>query len=252
MYKIFPLASLSTISRNKNVGLRHDLTKDFSHLRVSCTYNSADIAVRTSHAFLSPLIYLFAYQFIQRTSVDKTVLELAAGRIGGLHQDKEPLLLFLTYIDKRLYSIRAKIRIDRYEILVKGRISLAAHLNFSDMPCCISCGSGADISPLNISNNYQTFFFAVIYCLFKSHQSRNTELFIHGNLRLYSRNKIPCLVHDLFVKLPDRLCGAFQRLPKFRESFCFHLFRNISKHGIQAYYNRCSCFFYFSYQFINQ
>ena len=56
--------------------------------RISGTYHGADIAVGIPHALFSPFYDLLSNQFIQRFSIDLLILELSAGWIGCLHQDK--------------------------------------------------------------------------------------------------------------------------------------------------------------------
>ena len=110
VHQIFALAALRTISRHEYICFRHDLPENFSHLRISSSDYSSHVAVLIAHAVRAPLGDLLSYQFIERTSVDQSVLELAAGRIGCLDQYEDSFLLFFAYINKRIYPVRTQIR----------------------------------------------------------------------------------------------------------------------------------------------
>ena len=138
MYQILSFSALRAIARHEDIGFRHDLSERLSHLGISCPYNGAHITVRISHNFFAPGCHFLAYEFIERAAIDQLILELSAGRIGSLDQHEYAFFLFLTYIQERIHSVRAKIRIDRYEILIKRRIGLVPYLDPADMSCGIS------------------------------------------------------------------------------------------------------------------
>lgn len=86
--QILAFTTLCTITRYQNISLRHNLSQDFTHFRISCSYYGSDIAVLITHALFAPGGYLLTYQFVQRSAINQTILELAAGRVGCLNQDK--------------------------------------------------------------------------------------------------------------------------------------------------------------------
>ena len=139
MNQIFSFSTLCTVSRNQNVGFRHYFTKDFSHLRISSSHNCSDVAIIITHAVCSPLGNLFSDQFVKRTAIDQPILEFSTGWIGCLNKDKKTFLLFFTYFDKWLYSVRSKIRIHSSEIFIERYIGFASYLNFSKMSNSICC-----------------------------------------------------------------------------------------------------------------
>ena len=206
MYQILALSSLCTITRYQNERFRHHFTKNFSLLRIRCSDNCSNIAVGISHTFASPLCYLFTNQFIQRTTVDQTILELSAGWIGGLYENKDSFLFFFAYIHKRLDTIGSQIWIYCSKILIKTGICFACDLYFSEMSGRIGCGCGTDIPTLYISDHNQIFLVAVIYRLLECRYTGHTKLLIHRDLRLHCRNQVVCCINNSFIVLPDGFC----------------------------------------------
>ena len=232
MHQVFALSSLSAIARHQDVGFRHDLTQYLSHFRIGCAYNGSDIAVGTSHALLAPFIHLLTYQLIERTSVDQLILKFSAGRIGCFYQDEKAFLFFLAYLHKGLYTVRSQIRVDRHKILIERCVSIASHLYFSDMSCCVSRRSRSDVSALDIANDYQPLLLTVIHSLFKRHKPRDPKLLVHRNLRLHCRDQIIGLVHNFFIELPDGLRCSFQRLAVLCIRFFLYMLRHIAEHRV--------------------
>ena len=100
------------------------------------------------------------------------------------------------------------------------------------------CGrSGTNVAALDIADDYQVFGFAVIDGLLICLQALDTELLIHGDLRLYRRNQVVGLVHDLLVELPDGLCCSLQGLAVLRERLLLDVLRNVVQHRIQSYHD---------------
>ena len=199
----------------------------------------------------APLSYLFTYQFIQRFPIDKLILKLTAGRVGGLYKNEETFLFLFAHIDERFHTVRSQIRIDGSKILIKTCIGLASHLYFSQMSGCIGCGSGTNIATFNITDHYQILGFTIIYSFLICLQSLDTELLIHGNLRFYCRDQVISLVYDLFVELPDCLCSAFQSLAKLVKCFFLNVLRYIRKHRVKSYHDGGFGFLNFVDQLIN-
>ena len=85
--QILALTALRAIAGHKDISLGHDLAQDPSHLRVGGADYRAHIAVFLSHKLFAPGGDLLSDQFIQRPSVNQTVLELPARWIRGLHQE---------------------------------------------------------------------------------------------------------------------------------------------------------------------
>ena len=108
--------------------------------------------------FFAPRIYLFSYPLIQRTTVDQTILELSAGRVGSFHQDKQAFVFLFANLDERFDAVRTEIRIDSSKILIKSCELLGTYFYFSQMTYRISLGSGTDISTFYITDDYQSFF----------------------------------------------------------------------------------------------
>ena len=227
MYQIFALSALCTISRYQNVRFWHHFAKHFSHLRICGSYNSSDIAVLVTHTVSAPLCYFFSNQLVQWFSVDQLILKFSAGRIGCLHKNKKTFFVFFADIDERIHPVRTKVWVHCCKVLIKWNVLFASHFNASQMSHCIRCGSRTDISTFDISDHHQIFGFTVIHCLFERLDSRNSELLIHRDLRLHCRNQIICLVHNLFVKLPDCFCRPFQCLSEFSKCFFLHVLRNV-------------------------
>ena len=76
------------------------------------------------------------------------------------------------------------------------------------MRSCV-CGRGrADVAALCIADHYKSLLLAVFHSLVIRLQSLDTELLIHGDLRLHGRNQIPGVIHDLLVEIPDGICRA--------------------------------------------
>ena len=119
------------------------------------------------------------------------------------------------------------------------------------MCCRIGCGCRTDIASLDISDNYQILGFAVFYCLVKSHQSGNTELFIHGNLRFYCRDQIISLINDFLIKKPDGFCSTLQVLAFFLKSNLLDMFRYEFHHRVKTYYNGRTCLANLLYKFVD-
>ena len=157
-------------------------------------------------SFPPPLCYLFTNQFIQRTTVDQTILELSAGWIGGLYENKDSFLFFFAYIHKRLDTIGSQIWIYCSKILIKTGICFASDLYFSEMSGRIGCGCGTDIPTLYISDHNQIFLVAVIYRLLECRYTCHTKLLIHRDLRLHCRNQVVCCIDNSFIVLPDGFC----------------------------------------------
>ena len=81
----------------------------------------------------------------------------------------------------------------------------------------VGCGSRTNITALCVTDHYKAFFLAILYGLVIHFQSLDAELLVHGNLRFHGRDQVPCVIHDLLVKIPDGVCSALQRLPEFSE-----------------------------------
>ena len=113
------------------------------------------------------------------------------------------------------------------------------------MACCIGSGCGADIASLGVANNNQSLFMAVVHSPLIYGQSFDAELLIHGNLRLYSRNQVKCMVNDFLIKLPDGISSPLQCLSVSIQGFLYHMFRHIGQHGIQSYADWGIGFLYF-------
>ena len=111
------------------------------------------------------------------------------------------------------------------------------------MSCRIRSGSGTDIPSLDIADHYKIFFLAVIHRFLKCHYARHAELLIHCNLRLDSGDQVTGLIHDLFVKLPDRFCSSFKCFSVFRKRLILHMLRDIVQHRVKSDHDRRSCLF---------
>ena len=118
------------------------------------------------------------------------------------------------------------------------------------MASCIGFRSRTDIASLNITNNNQILLTAILYCSVKCFQSRQPKLFIHSNLRLYSRNQIINSIYNCLVELPDGFSSTFQCLTIFIKRFLYLLWY-IGKHRIQSDNDWCIQFLNLSHQFIN-
>ena len=112
--------------------------------------------------FFAPCVYLFSYPLIQRTTVDQTILEFSTGWIGCFYQDKQTFVFFFADLDERFDAVRTEIRIDRSEILIKSCELLGTYFYFSQMTYRVGLGSRTDISTFYITDNYQSFFMAVL------------------------------------------------------------------------------------------
>ena len=139
----------------------------------------------------------------------QTVLNLAAAGIGSLYQNKETLLLLPADFHKRLHAIRAEIRIDRGKILIKAAAHIVSNLHLTQMSYRVCIGGGSDIAALDVADHHQPFFFTVIHRLLERRKPRYAELLIHGDLRLDCRDQVEGMIHDLLIKLPDRLRCPF-------------------------------------------
>ena len=113
------------------------------------------------------------------------------------------------------------------------------------MAGCISSGSGADISALNIANDNKALLLAVFNRLVISLQSFNSKLLIHGDLRFYRRYQIRRRVYNLLIKQPDGLRRPFKSLAELIVRFLRHMLRNIAQHRIQPHTNRSLRLLYF-------
>ena len=244
MYQVFALSSLGSVAGHQDIGFGHDLAQHLAHLRIRGSCHCAHITVLFAHQLRSPGGHLLAHQLIEGTALDLLILEFAAGGIGSLHKDEDTLLLFFAHIQERIHSVRPKIRIHGYKVLPKGHILFTSYFHPAQMSYCIGCGRRTNVSTLDVADHHQSLFLAVLHRLLESHKPRDPELLIHGDLRLYRRDQIPGLVHDLLVKLPDGFRRAFQRLTILCKGFLLHLFRHIFQHRVQAYHDRRSGFFY--------
>ena len=137
MYEICCLTALCTVTRYKDVCLRHQFTKYLSHFRVCSTNHTADVAVCIAHAGFTPLNDLLSDKFIQWAAINKLILKLAGRWIGCLHKYEDPLIVLLTYIYKRLHTVGSKIWIDCHEILIESSIFFASYLHLAKMSDCI-------------------------------------------------------------------------------------------------------------------
>ena len=155
MCQILALASLGAVARHQDICLRHHLAHHFSDLRIGCPDHGSHIAVAVSHALLAPFGYHFSYMLIERTVLDPPVLELPAGRVGGLYKDEDSLLLLLADLDERIDPVGAQIGIDRGKVFIKGSIFPASHPDLPQMPDGIGRGGRADIPPLDVADDYQ-------------------------------------------------------------------------------------------------
>ena len=177
----------------------------------------ADVGPLSVHAHGSPLHHLVRHMFIERLSVDQTVLEFPAGRIGSLDQDKNALVILIARVNKGLYAVRAQIGIHRHHIRSECGELFIADPDCSKMTCRIGCGSRTDISALRVADHDQALFLAVPYCLLIDHEARNAELFIHRDLGLHRGDQIPGGVDDRLVELPHGLRSSFRSPPPYRQ-----------------------------------
>ena len=119
------------------------------------------------------------------------------------------------------------------------------------MASCIGFRSRTDIASLNITNNNQILLTAILYCSMKCFQSRQPKLFIHSNLRLYSRNQIINSIYNRLVELPDGFSSTFQCLTIFIKRLLLNMFRYKCQIRIQSDNDWCIQFLNLSHQFIN-
>ena len=94
MHQISSLAALCAVSGHENVGLWHHFTQRLAHFRIGCADNRADIAIFAAHALAAPFGNLFTDDFIQRSAIHQTILELAAAGVGSFYQHKNTLIFF--------------------------------------------------------------------------------------------------------------------------------------------------------------
>ena len=208
MDQISALAALCAVAGHENVGLRHHLAQRLAHFRIGCANNRTNIAIFAAHALAAPFGNLFTDDFIQRSAVHQTILELTTAGVGSFYQHKNALIFFFADLYERIDAVGTQIRIHRCKILVKGCIALFSHYYFSEMGNRISLRSGTDIAAFYIADDNQTFLFAVCDGLLECDQTCYAELLIHGDLRLYCRNQIRYCIHDALIVLPDRFCSA--------------------------------------------
>ena len=244
MYQVLALSSLGSVAGHQDIGFGHDLAQHLTHLWIGGSYHCAHITVLFAHQLRSPGGHLLAHQLIEGTALDLLILEFAAGGIGSLHKNENTLLLFFAHIQEGIHSVRPKIGIHGHKVLPKGHILLTSYFHPSQMSYRVSRGRRTNVSTLDVTDHHQSLFLAVLHRLLESHKSRDPELLIHGDLRLYRRDQIPGLVHDLLVKLPDGFRRALQCLSVLGKSFLLYLFRHIFQHRVQAYHDRRSGFFY--------
>ena len=212
MYQISTFSALGPISGHQDETLRHDLTEYLAHFRVSCPNYSTHITVVTVHAVLAPFCYHFSDPFIYRPSVSHPVLQFAAGRIRSFNKHEYSLVLSLAHIYKRLYSVASKIRINRSKILFKAPVILSANGHMTEMSLCICSGCRAYIASLYITDNYESLFLAVLYCLIESNKSVDTEYFIHCYLRLYGRHQVTDRIHDSPIEIENSITNTLRIL----------------------------------------
>jgi hypothetical protein len=153
--------ALCAVTRNEEIGLWHQLSEDCAHLRISCSDNGSNIAVCAIHTVCTPLYNFVCNQLVNRSSIDKFVLKLTAGRVGCLYQNKDSLVLCLAHIYKRLHAIGSEIRVYSEELGVECRVLLASNLHFTQMSGCVCSGSRTDITALCIADHDQSLLLAV-------------------------------------------------------------------------------------------
>ena len=126
-----------------------------------------------------------------------------------------------------LYAIGSQIGIYRQEFCIKGRAHAVSNLYLAQVSCCIGCRGRTDIASLCITDNKKSLILAIANGFLIYLQSFNTELLIHGNLRLYRRNQIKSVIHNLLIEIPDRICRSLQSLTEVSERLFQNMLRNI-------------------------
>ena len=86
-----PLPPLCAVAGHENVGLRHHLAQRLAHFRIGCANNRTNIAIFAAHALAAPFGNLFTDDFIQRSAVHQTILELTTAGVGSFTSTKMPL-----------------------------------------------------------------------------------------------------------------------------------------------------------------
>ena len=208
MNEVCALAALRAIAGHQNEALWHHLAKELTLLGIGCANHRADIAVGIAHALCAPLCHLLADDLIQGLTVHDAILELSAGRIGGLHQNEDTLLLFLTNLHEGLHAVASKVGIHGHEILIKAVERIRSHADLAEMSDRIRFRSGSNVAALDVADHDKSLFLTVVHSLLEGNQSGDPKLLIHGDLRLYGRHQVINGIHDALIILPDGFCRA--------------------------------------------
>ena len=119
------------------------------------------------------------------------------------------------------------------------------------MRCRIGCRSRADIAALDVADYHKPFFLTVINCFLERDKPGNTELLVHRNLRLDSRNQIIGLIYDSLVVKPHCLRCAFERLALFGKSRFLDVVGDELHCRVKPHHDGCPCFLNLLDEFIN-
>ncbi len=188
---------------------------------------------------------------VERLAIYQAILKLAGRRVRGLNQYEDTLTILLAYINERLYTISSQIGVNGSKIFCKGFEFLRADLDLTKMSNCIGFGCGSDITTLNIADDKKALRMCIVNRLLESHQSGDTELFVHGNLGLHSRNQISYSIHNGTVETENCICSSFQGLTVSGIRLLKKYFRDKGKFRIQSDNNRCILLFDFLRKLMN-
>ena len=114
------------------------------------------------------------------------------------------------------------------------------------MCLCVGGGCRTDITALYITDDDQTLLSAVFDGPVIGRQPRQSELLIHGDLRLHGGNNIVHCIYNGLVELPDSLCSRpkcqfIVRTACIRDRFPCRVLQMLGhegKVGIEPYDNR--------------
>ena len=159
-------------------------------------------------------------------------MQLTGGGIGGLHQNKNPLVLFAAHFQQRLDAIGAQIAVDRECIGSKRLGHHVFHLGGAQMGSGVCGHGGTDVIALAVGDDEHPVLLGIGDGFGEGFHTLPAVHLIVGSLGLHSRYDVAQGVDQPFVELEQRIGGAFQGLAVLFVALFPDIIGNVTELGI--------------------
>ena len=207
--------------------------------RIGRTYHSTHcgIAIGTDLP-AAPVFAHFAHDLIDRLAVDQSVLQFSAGRIRGLCQHENTLVIFFANVQQRLNAVCSQIAVDCQCICSKGFQFHAVHIYFSQM-CGGICSHGrTNVIAFAVCHDEHALALCIANGFRQCADTCPAVHFIVCSLRLDRRNHIVQGIDQRLVELENCISSCLQCMSQLHKAGILYELRHVFQTWIQSGYGR--------------